>query len=161
MLFWLFCAFYVSISYKNARIRSWWYLHRYYSSDCNSLWLGHFKQEQHSDLYAYAISRNLNKIQTRKLHKLNQFVYALFTQRKKKALTIARKCLIFRVDQPGLEPGTSRLWVWENDILWFFIAINFIDTQIITNFAVVYDMPINSVSKHLCFPIVFPKNTGI
>ena len=111
MLFWLFCAFYVSISYKNARIRSWWYLHRYYSSDCNSLWLGHFKQEQHSDLYAYAISRNLNKIQTRKLHKLNQFVYALFTQRKKKALTIARKCLIFRVDQPGLEPGTSRLWV--------------------------------------------------
>ena len=35
--------------------------------------------------------------------KLNQFVYALFTQRKKKALAIARKCLIFNVDQLGLE----------------------------------------------------------
>ena len=27
----------------------------------------------------------------------------------KKAPTILRKCLIFSVDQPGLEPGTSRL----------------------------------------------------
>ena len=43
------------------------------------------------------------------LRKLNQFVYVLFTQRKKKALAIARKCLILWVDQPGLEPGTSRL----------------------------------------------------
>ena len=43
------------------------------------------------------------------LRKLKQFVYALFTQRKKKALTITRKCLISIVDQPGLEPGTSRL----------------------------------------------------
>ena len=43
------------------------------------------------------------------LRKLNQFVYALFTQRKKKALAIARKCLIFIVDQLGLEPRTSRL----------------------------------------------------
>ena len=33
----------------------------------------------------------------------------LFTQTKKKALAISRKCLIFFVDQPGLEPGTSRL----------------------------------------------------
>ena len=33
----------------------------------------------------------------------------LFTQIKKKALAIARKCLISFVDQPGLEPGTSRL----------------------------------------------------
>ena len=36
-------------------------------------------------------------------------VYALFTQTKKKALAISRKCLILNVDQPGLEPGTSRL----------------------------------------------------
>ena len=33
----------------------------------------------------------------------------LFTQIKKKALAISRKCLILNVDQPGLEPGTSRL----------------------------------------------------
>ena len=44
-----------------------------------------------------------------KLRKLKQFVYALFTQRKKKALAIARKCLILWVDQLGLEPRTSRL----------------------------------------------------
>ena len=46
---------------------------------------------------------------TRKQNQLKQFVYALFTQIKKKALAIARKCLISNVDQPGLEPGTSRL----------------------------------------------------
>ena len=45
----------------------------------------------------------------RKQSQLKPFVYALFTQTKKKALAIARKCLIFNVDQPGLEPGTSRL----------------------------------------------------
>ena len=28
---------------------------------------------------------------------------------KEKALAISRKCLILNVDQPGLEPGTSRL----------------------------------------------------
>ena len=47
----------------------------------------------------------------RKQSQLKPFVYALFTQKKKKALAIARKCLILNVDQPGLEPGTSRLWV--------------------------------------------------
>ena len=51
------------------------------------------------------------KDSTYKSRKLKQFVYALFTQTKKKALAITRKCLIFSVDQPGLEPGTSRLWV--------------------------------------------------
>ena len=40
---------------------------------------------------------------------VDPFVYALFTQTKKKALAISRKCLIIKVDQPGLEPGTSRL----------------------------------------------------
>ena len=40
---------------------------------------------------------------------LKPFVYALFTQIKKKALAISRKCLILNVDQVGLEPTTSRL----------------------------------------------------
>ena len=44
-----------------------------------------------------------------KQSQLKPFVYALFTQTKKKALAIPRKCLILNVDQPGLEPGTSRL----------------------------------------------------
>ena len=43
-----------------------------------------------------------------KQSQLKPFVYALFTQTKKKALAISRKCLISNVDQPGLEPGTSR-----------------------------------------------------
>ena len=42
---------------------------------------------------------------------LKPFVYALFMQTWKKHLRETRKCLIYIVDQPGLEPGTSRLWV--------------------------------------------------
>ena len=52
------------------------------------------------------ISLNFKKTQTLKRRKLNHFVYALFTQRKKKALAIARKCLILKVDPVGLEPTT-------------------------------------------------------
>ena len=44
----------------------------------------------------------------RRHSQLKPFVYALFTQTKKKALAISRKCLISNVDQPGLEPGISR-----------------------------------------------------
>ena len=43
------------------------------------------------------------------MRKLKQFVYALFTQIKKKAVAKYRNCLIFKVDQLGLEPRTSRL----------------------------------------------------
>ena len=35
-----------------------------------------------------------------------------FHKEKKKELRICRNSLIFSVDQPGLEPGTSRLWVY-------------------------------------------------
>ncbi len=40
---------------------------------------------------------------------LDPFVYALFTQGHKKSSYEIRNCLTFFVDQPGLEPGTSRL----------------------------------------------------
>ena len=40
---------------------------------------------------------------------IQKFVYALFTQGHKKSSYEIRNCLIFFVDQPGLEPGTSRL----------------------------------------------------
>ena len=43
--------------------------------------------------------------------KLKPFVFALFSQNGNQRLTFVRKSLILRVDQPGLEPGTSRLWV--------------------------------------------------
>ena len=46
-----------------------------------------------------------------KKRRLKQNVYALFTQTWKKHLRENRKCLIFSVDQLGLEPRTSRLWV--------------------------------------------------
>ena len=35
-----------------------------------------------------------------------------------------------------------------------------VEYQIVTIFAIVYDMPRISISKRLCFPIVFPKNIG-
>ena len=73
--------------------------------------------------------------------KLKQNVYALFTQTWKKELRDLRNSLIFSVDQPGLEPGTSRLWVRQNDILWFFNIKSFADYQIVTIFAPVYDTP--------------------
>ena len=41
----------------------------------------------------------------------NQCVFPLFSDKKKKQLRFCRNCLISNVDQPGLEPGTSRLWV--------------------------------------------------
>ena len=40
-----------------------------------------------------------------------QCVFPLFSQKEKSATRISSKLLIFSVDQPGLEPGTSRLWV--------------------------------------------------
>ena len=43
--------------------------------------------------------------------RLKTFIYALFTQTWKKELYNLRNSLIFSVNQPGLEPGTSRLWV--------------------------------------------------
>ena len=35
----------------------------------------------------------------------------------------------FRVDQPGLEPGTSRLWAANNDFIWYSMICNYIDIQ--------------------------------
>ena len=45
----------------------------------------------------------------RKHNQLKQFVYALFTQEQEKSSYEIRNCLIFNVDQLGLEPRTSRL----------------------------------------------------
>ena len=41
----------------------------------------------------------------------NCCVFPLFSRKQKSATWISSKLLIFSVDQPGLEPGTSRLWV--------------------------------------------------
>ena len=51
----------------------------------------------------------LHRNSMRKHNQLKQFGYALFTQEHKKSSCEIRNCLIFKVDQPGLEPGTSRL----------------------------------------------------
>ena len=51
------------------------------------------------------------KISLRKHLQLKQFVYALFTQLYKKSSYDVRNCFIISVDQIGLEPMTSRLWV--------------------------------------------------
>ena len=64
------------------------------------------------------LTKFLRKQNGRKLQKvaengveLKPIVFALFTQTWKKHLRETRKCLIFSVDQTGLEPVTSRLWV--------------------------------------------------
>ena len=54
------------------------------------------KDSEFAILWDNVISLNFNDTQMVELRKLNQFVYVLFTQRKKKALAIARKCLILR-----------------------------------------------------------------
>ena len=41
----------------------------------------------------------------------NHCVFPLFSRKERSATWISSKLLIFSVDQPGLEPGTSRLWV--------------------------------------------------
>ena len=61
------------------------------------------KDSEFAILWDNVISLNFNDTQMVELRKLNQFVYALFTQRKKKALAIARKCLILRC-------GPARAW---------------------------------------------------
>ena len=48
----------------------------------------------------------------------NRCVFPLFSRKQKSATWIYSKLLIFSVDQPGLEPGTSRLWVLKNDFSW-------------------------------------------
>ena len=82
------------------------------------------KDSEFAILWDNVISLNFNDTQMVELRKLNQFVYVLFTQRKKKALAIARKCLIFNVGHLGLEPRTSRLWVSQSDIPWDFVVCN-------------------------------------
>ena len=54
----------------------------------------------------------------------NHSVFPLFSRNEKSATWISSKSLIFSVDQPGLEPGTSRLWVSQSDILWDSVVCN-------------------------------------
>ena len=51
----------------------------------------------------------IDRYSTSKTVELKPFVFALFSQNENQRLTFVRKSLIFIVDQPGLEPGTSRL----------------------------------------------------
>ena len=70
------------------------------------------KDAEFAVLLDNVISLNFKDTQTWKLRKLNWFVYALFTQEYEKSSYFVCNCLILSVDQPGLEPGTSRLWVY-------------------------------------------------
>jgi hypothetical protein len=57
--------------------------------------------------FSYSALRTYMHIPTKKL--LTPVFKGLFTQGHKKSSYGIRNCLIFFVDQPGLEPGTSRL----------------------------------------------------
>ena len=82
------------------------------------------RQRFEGERYLRELTKFLRKQNGRKLQKvaengveLKPIVFALFSQNEKSATRISSKLLIFKVDQIGLEPMTSRLWVWENDIL--------------------------------------------
>ena len=53
------------------------------------------------------------------MRKLKQFVYALFTQEQEKAPTIARKCLIFNVDNIGNLPMLSSGYILKQRLTWY------------------------------------------
>ena len=68
------------------------------------------KDSEFAILWDNVISLNFNDTQMVELPKLNPFVYVLFTQRKNKALAIARKCLILRC-------GPARAWTYDLQIM--------------------------------------------
>ena len=65
-----------------------------------------------------------------------QCVFPLFSDKKKKQLRFCRNCLISNVDQLGLEPRTSRLWVFLWGILCNYMRYYCADNQRLMNFAV-------------------------
>ena len=65
-----------------------------------------------------------------------QCVFPLFSKKKKKQLRFCRNCLISNVDQPGLEPGASRLWVYLWDISCNCMKHYSVDNQWLMDFVV-------------------------
>ena len=88
---------------------------RHYSinQDANGIYLSLFNRQmcENDAKIDNRIAWSIIEILCVKHGQLKQFVYALFTQRQEKRSCENRNSLILKVDQPGLEPGTSRLWV--------------------------------------------------
>ena len=89
------------------------------------------RQRFEGERYLRELTKFLRKQNGRKLQKvaengveLKPIVFALFSQNEKSATRISSKLLIFKVDQLGLEPRTSRLWVSQSDIPWDFVVCN-------------------------------------
>ena len=96
------CSYPLSVRYRG---RSPWLLTKTFIWQVfrivDSLWyLVSYKNEKH---HGFSVRSHVVMQVTR--------VFPLFSQNEKSATWISSKLLIFSVDQPGLEPGTSRLWV--------------------------------------------------
>ena len=65
--------------------------------------------------------------------------------------------LILKVDQPGLEPGTSRLWVGKIDIPWEFVLINAYWYSIIYIYALFIETLKIPLTQIVCLRIVYAE----
>ena len=81
----------------------------------------------------------------------------LFTQTWKKHLRETRNCFIFKVDQLGLEPRTSRLWVGKNDISWVFVLIKVYWHSIIYIFELFIETLRIPLTQIVCLRIVYAE----
>ena len=60
--------------------------------------------------FVFAVAQDCKKWQ-KMVSNSNRLFSHCFRKKKNQQLEFLLSCLIFSVDQPGLEPGTSRLWV--------------------------------------------------
>ena len=68
-----------------------------------------------------------------------------------------RNCLTFLVDQPGLEPGTSRLWVGKIDISWAFVLTKVYWYSIIYIFVLFIETLKIPLTQIVCLRIVYAE----
>ena len=78
-------------------------------------------------------------------------------RKRKKHLQKLCKCLIFSVDQLGLEPRTSRLWVSQSDILWDFVVWKWRWLSVLYKITIFFESQIIPLTEIVCLRIVYAE----
>ena len=65
--------------------------------------------------------------------------------------------MIFRVDQIGLEPMTSRLWVSQSDIPWDFVICNHSWLSVLYKIIIFFESQIIPLTEIVCLRIVYAE----
>ena len=86
-----------------------------------------------------------------------QFCSQIVRKTKKKELHFWCNSLIFSVDQPGLEPGTSRLWVSQSDIPWDFVICNHSWLSVLYKIIIFFESQKIPLTEIVCLRIVYAK----